>query len=338
MLSLQLDRIPFLPVILDPEQLPQMHLAPNLDDDTAPEAYSERLLQARLASFWQKYSPLIKREYDATATEERYERFCSEFLATLPAVFALEPSKQWDEKLKRLPMQRHILHIAIYERLCRNYRPLLLCGATQIQSLPAYKQVLLSLQRKASAVAALKVLDEVSKLHAKLGGSYSRVPDIVLPTFEAAVLLVYMCQDAQFPGSNVDDPVLARKNDPLGSGRKLLSRERCLQATRDALARLRTLSEVSIMAEGGANVLARLLGDGTASSSPNKALRISNPSSEREARPLSSVDVVPSAVGTPSSSEMGHLGDFLLTHSAVPSPARETLVGGYYISMTSPLE
>jgi hypothetical protein len=347
MLSRQLDRIPFLPATLEPGNLPRMHLAPNLDDDNAPEAFSERLLQARLAGFWQRFPPTLNAEYDVTAAEERYEQFCSEFLATLPAVFALEPSDQWDEQLRRLPIQRQILHIAIFESLCQNYRRLLFCGTTQVQDLPAYKQVLLLSQKKALAVAALKVLEEVSKLHAKLGGSHTRFPGIVLPTFEAAVLLISVCEDAEFPASSVDGPFHTQRLDPLGSGTRYLSRKRCVQATRDALARLRTLAEVSTMAEEGANALFRLLKYENTSSSPKNVPHMFSLSAECAASPLSSANMTqpqqptsdtsswPSSVEPPSSLDLGPLNDFLFTPSAGISPRWETLVTDLQTSTTT---
>jgi len=262
MLSRQLDRIPFLPATLDPDILPRMHLAPTPNGDNTPETFSGRLLLARLAGFWRRFPETSTAEYDAIAAEERYEQFCSEFLASLPGAFALEPDEQWDETSRHLPLQRQMLHTAIFESLCQNYRGLIFCEMNQIQNVPAYKKALLSSQKKALAVAALKVLDEISKLHAMLGGSQTRFPGIVLPTFEAAVLLIAVCEDAEFPAVSVEGSLHTHKIDPLGAGTWYLSRERCVQATRDALARLRILAEVSAMAEEGADALIRLLNDG----------------------------------------------------------------------------
>lgn len=323
MLSRQLDRIPFLPAALDADNLPRMHLTPILDDDNAPEAFSERMLQARLAAFWRKFPSTSYTEYDATATEEKYEQFCSEFLANMPAAFALEPSEQWDEQSRRLPIQRQILHIAIYESLCQNYRDLLLCTAAQVQRLPAYKQVLLASQKKALAVAALKVLDGVSKLHAKLGGSHTRFPGIILPTFEAAVILVGVCEDTEFPAGRVDGPCHTSKIDPLGSGTPHLSRQRCIQATSDALGRLRTLAEVSVMAEEGANALSCLLNERSASSSTSMVQHISSLSAENASSPLDIANLIqahqptgdtsswPASDASPSILDAGALNDFL---------------------------
>ncbi|OCK74320.1 hypothetical protein K432DRAFT_386876 [Lepidopterella palustris CBS 459.81] len=261
LLSRQLDRTPFLPDCLSPENLPRMHLAPNIDDADAPEGYSERLIQARLANFWRSFTPGQGAEYDEAAAEERYEKFCTDFLATLPPVFALKPSEEWDERLQILPLRRQILHITIFDCLCYNFRPVLLRGPNHVQSLPTYKQVLLSSQRKALAVAALKVLDGVSNLHVLLGGSYTRFAGIIFPTFEAAVLLVGLCMDVDFPGQCEDGPPSTLDIDPLGSGKSHVTRGRCRQAVHDALTRLRTLAEVSNMAKVGARTLARLLGN-----------------------------------------------------------------------------
>jgi hypothetical protein len=332
MLSRQLDRIPFLPATLNPDNLPRMHLTPILDDNSAPEAFSERVLQARLAGSWRQFPSSSNAEYDATAAEERYEQFCSDFLSTLPAAFALDPSEQWDEHSRRLPLQRQILHIAIYESLCQNYRRLLFCGTTQLQALPAYKQVLLSSQKKALAVAALKVLDEISKLHAKLGGPHTRFPGIILPTFEAAVVLVGVCEDSEFPASSIGGPLHTHKIDPLGTGIPYLSRERCIQATRDALTRLNTLAEVSTMAEEGANALAYLLNGIDSPNSPNTVPHMSGLNADSAASPLSIANLIqppqptsdafswPTSVETSSRLDMGLLGDFMFTPLSGVSP------------------
>jgi hypothetical protein len=236
-----------------------MHLAP--DDTNAPESYSERLMQARLGNFWRNFAPKQSAEYDALMAEERYEKFCSDYLANLPPVLALEPSEEWDERLQKLPLQRQILHIAIFDSLCHNFRPILMREPNQVRSLPTYEQVLEASQRRTLAAAALKMLDGVSKLHALLGRSHTRFAAIILPTFEAAVVLVSLIMDEQFPGTDLSDegPLRAPNVDPLGWEGTHLTRNRCYQAVQEALARLEMLAEVSTMAETSARTLARLM-------------------------------------------------------------------------------
>jgi hypothetical protein len=253
-----------------------MHLAPNIDDVDVPEGFSERLIQVRLANFWRSFNPGQGAEYDVTVTEERYEKFCIEFLATIPSVFALKPNEEWDDRLKTLPLQRQILHTTIFDSLCYNFRPALLQEPSHVQSLPTYKKVLLSSQRKSLAVAALKVLDGVSKLHAMLGRSHTRFAGIIFPTFEAAVLLVGLCMDVDFPSKDEDSPPSTLAIDPLGAGRPHVTRVRCAQAVYDALARLHTLEEVSKMAEEGARTLARLLGNAPSLHLPNAEPRLAS--------------------------------------------------------------
>jgi hypothetical protein len=238
-----------------------MHLAPNIDDVDVPEGFSERLIQVRLANFWRNFNLSQGAEYDVTVAEERYEKFCTEFLATLPPVFALKPNEEWDDRLRMLPRQRQILHISIFDSLCYNFRPVLLLEPSHVQGLPTYKKVLLSSQRKSLAVAALNVLDGVPKLHSMLGRSHTRFAGIIFPTFEAAVLLVGLCMDVDFPSKDEDSPPSTLAVDPLGAGRAHVTRVRCAQAIYDALARLRMLGEVSNMAAVGARTLARLLGN-----------------------------------------------------------------------------
>lgn len=238
-----------------------MHLGPQVDEPDVPESFSERMIQARLANFWRSFPPRQGAEYDATVAEEWYEKFCDDFLRQLPPVFALESSEEWDERLERLPLQRQILHVAIFDSLCHNFRPLLLSEPGRLQSLPVYKKVLVASQRRALAAAALKTLDGVSKLHAMLGGSHTRFTAVIMPTFEAAVVLVSLIMDVHFPGISLgeDGPPRALDVDPLGWEKAQLTRDQCQLAAQEALARLRKLAEVSNMARAGVDTLGRLV-------------------------------------------------------------------------------
>ena len=265
LLSRQLDRIAFLPGCLSAENWPQMHLGGVSDGDgpavDAPESFTERLLQARLADFWRSIGPMPDRDYDMMIAEERYEKFCREFLTKLPPAFALQPNEAWDKRLAKLPLQRQLLHIAIHDSLCWNFRALLL-RRSHDESLPAYKRVLLGSQKKALAVAALHVLDGVRQLHAMLGGCHTRFAGLVFSTFEAAVLLVYLCMDPLFPVDGYDGPppgAVNTKTDPLRAGIGNFTRHGCIQAVQGALNRLRMLAEVSKMADVGASTLTQLL-------------------------------------------------------------------------------
>ncbi|MCJ1431697.1 hypothetical protein MMC27_001052 [Xylographa pallens] len=276
LLSRQLDRIPFLPCSMGTENLPRMHLAPDIGDVHAPEAFTERVLQVHLAGFWRSFGPSRGAEYDLTVAEERYERFCSEFLTTLPSAFALQPDQKWDERLPALPMQRQLLWMAIFDSVCWNFRQVLLLEPSYVLSLPPYKQVLLLSQKMALAMAALHVLQAVSALHAMLGASHTRYTGIIFHTFEAAVILVGLCLDPDFPGDAGDGPPRAITTDPLGIRTASLTQERCMQAVQDGLNRLRMLADVSNMAEAGARTLARLLGRPTRASAVSHALEGSN--------------------------------------------------------------
>ena len=245
--------------------MPQMHLVPDVDDTDAPEEFTERVLQARLAGFWRSFGSRKGAEYDVIVAEKRYESFCTEFLSTLPSAFALQSNKDWDERLPTLPLQRQVLHITIFDSICHNFRPAVLQDASHIQSLPHYKRVLLSSQRKALAVAALNVLKNVFALHAMMGSSHTRFVGIIFPTFESAVLLVYLCLDQNFPGERGDNHPSVINADPLATGTISLARNECMQAAGEALERLRKLAEVSDMAEVGARILAQVIGKATRS-------------------------------------------------------------------------
>ncbi|PGH34063.1 hypothetical protein GX50_03119 [[Emmonsia] crescens] len=256
--SRQLDRPATLCSYLGPEKMPRMRLGPDVDGTQGLEEFTERILQARLANFWKSTGPNMGSEYDIILAEERYEKLCSDFLATLPSAFALQPDKRWDGRLPMLRQQREILHITIFESLCYNFRPVLLQDLSQVQCLPKYKQALLSSQRKALAVAAQRVLKGTATLHALMGNSQTRFLRIILPTFEAAVLLVNLCMDPDFPRQDETHGPSTIRVDPLGAGMVNLKRDECMQAVSDALKRLQMLAEVSNVAEVGVKTLAQL--------------------------------------------------------------------------------
>ncbi|KAL9025373.1 MAG: hypothetical protein Q9180_007683, partial [Flavoplaca navasiana] len=198
-------------------------------------------------------------EYDPMGAEERYKSFCSTFLASMPSVFALQPDKQWDERLPTLPMQRQLLHIAIFESLCWNFTPTLLQQADQDRQLLGYKRILILHNKQALAVAGLNLLQSVSALHTMMGGSHTRFASIIVPIFEAAVPSLCLCADESFPGDTGGGRSHTLTIDPLGVGITHLSRAGCMQVAQDALSRLQTLAEVSDLAEVGARTLSRLI-------------------------------------------------------------------------------
>ncbi|KAM4065242.1 fungal specific transcription factor [Hirsutella rhossiliensis] len=270
LLSRQLDRIPFLHGRLGPENWPQLHLlkcegggggtGDSIESDVdAPDPFAERLLQAHLADFWRSVGPAQGAEYDVMAAEERYDRFCRDYLSQLPPAFALvDPDETWDKRFPKLPLQRKHLHIAIYDSLCWNFRPLFL---RQPLPLPSYKSVVLRSQIKSLAVAALQVMDGLTQLHALLGGCHARLAGIVSSTFEAAVVLLYLLMDPTFPEdcpSQYTPSPAAIKKDPLQAATPTVTRLGCLQAAQRALKRLKMLAEVSKMADLGASILVQL--------------------------------------------------------------------------------
>ena len=264
LLSRQLDRTALLPRCLSPGSWPKMNLGIVGDangEESSLDAFTERLLQARLADFWRRIGPVAGTGYDMMVAEERYEKLCSEYIGNLPPPFALQPNEAWDKDFPKLPLQRQLLHIALYESMCWNYRPLL-TRLSQEQDLPAYKRMLLDSQKKALAIAALHVLEGVSQLHAMLGGCHTRFAGLVFSTFEAAVLLVYICRDALFPQD--DSPAISntkntRDPDPLQAGIRNFTRQGCIEAVQGALDRLRMLAEVSNVADVGASTLTQLM-------------------------------------------------------------------------------
>lgn len=237
-----------------------MHLVPDLGIGAdAADVFTERVLLAELARCWRSHCPMKGSEYDVLAAEERYETFCSTFLQKLPAVFALQPDKQWDERLPTLAIQRQLLHIAIFESLRWNFRSTLLQTPDQFEHLPRYKKVLIPHNKKALAAAALNLLENVSNLHIMmLGGSHTRYAGVVVPMFEGAVSLLCLCADKDFPGDIVEGRHTI-KMDPLALRISNVTRVECMQAARTALSCLQTLQEVAKFAEVGSRTLARLI-------------------------------------------------------------------------------
>lgn len=90
-LSRQLDRVPFLPDDIVSDALPWLLLVPDTNTDaSAPEIFTERLMQVHLGRFWRSFGPRRKFEYDPLEGEQRYDRFCAEYLPTLSPALALE--------------------------------------------------------------------------------------------------------------------------------------------------------------------------------------------------------------------------------------------------------
>lgn len=260
-MSKKLDRVPFLQENLVAETLPRMHLVPSGDyvdfDCDTPDMFTERLMQVRLARFW-KFESRRNSEYDPTQAEQRYEKFCAEYLPSLPPAFALAPQRKWDNRLPKIPMQRQLLHICIFDSICWNFRPLLLLKPCQIECLAPYKQVLLQAQKKLLAIAALKELETISALHSMFNNCHTRFGVIIVNTFEASVLLLAICTHADFLTDQEDTP-----DQFLGLEESRLTRNRLMQAVKKGLDRLKTLAEVSEIASSGARTLSQLFANAT---------------------------------------------------------------------------
>lgn len=225
-------------------------------ETSAPDEFTERLMQVQLGRFWRKFGPDRRVQYDPTQGEQRYERFCADYLPILPRAFALDPDTRWDKHRPKIAMQRQLLHIAIFDSVCWNFRPLLLLTASQIASLPPYKRVLIQSQKTRLSIAALKELEAVSTLHSMFGGSQIRFSAIIFNTFEAAILLLCLLSQAG------DDQLCLEEDDHeiLGLKVERQSRDETIQAVGTALERLRMLADVSDMAASGAKVITQLLG------------------------------------------------------------------------------
>lgn len=117
--------------------------------------------------------------------------------------------------------------------------------------------------KRALAAAALWLLEGAASLHMMMGASYTRFPGIIAPTFEAAVTLLSLCSDGNFPENELEvvteNGLGTNRVDFLGARASSVTRHDCMQAVRGAVGRLETLAMISNMAEVGARNLASLL-------------------------------------------------------------------------------
>lgn len=254
-LSRQLDRIPFIPNHLVEETLPRLRLIPDISNtptETAtrvPDIFTERLMQVQLGLFWRGLGLQRTSEFDPTESERRYEKLNSEYLVNLHPAFAIaHPDTTLDKAIPKLPMQRQLLYIAIFDSICWNFRPLLLLKPNQVASLAPYKRVLLRSQKQRLGMAALKVLEAVATLHAMFGGSYTRFSAIIFNSFEPAILLLNLCSNADFPFDQDN-----HSTDLMGIKVRLTYRI-AMQAVEQAIHRLQMLADLSDMAASGARV------------------------------------------------------------------------------------
>lgn len=197
-LSRELDREPLLTQTLCGDITPRMSLSPGVDqhDFDGPDLFLERILQLQLSAFWKQHRCMSSPDevYEPLAAEDRLDIFQKEFVNNIPAPFALDlPDRQWDGQMRWLPLQRQLLRTTVYESICQNFRPLLLLQPDEIERLPAYKQVLIETQRRTLACAALDMLEAISTLHNMLEPLQRRSIGVIVPIFEASVLLSCLC-------------------------------------------------------------------------------------------------------------------------------------------------
>ncbi|KAL5044236.1 hypothetical protein BDW71DRAFT_186282 [Aspergillus fruticulosus] len=275
-LSRQLDRVPFLPDNLVADLLPQGRFHPASGADNSHQQkhehdlFTERLLQVHLGRFWRKYPRKQDILYDPTEAEQRYEQFCAEYLPLLPPCFSttaslgsasrgpLHSSSTIPHKV--LIMQRHLLHISIFDSIAYNFRPLLLLTTPQITQLPLYKRVLLQSQKQRLAHAALEELAAVESLHSLFGGGHTRFAAIIFNSFESAVLLLTLVAQVDFPFAQAGEIGSGNERSTI-LGRRVakLTRSRVIYAVEKAHNRLQMLSGANDMAASGAAVVSRLL-------------------------------------------------------------------------------
>jgi hypothetical protein len=218
-----------------------------------------------LAAFWRNNFQSEDKVYDAIVTEERYASFSTTFIAGLQSIFTaldnIEYNRERTAEFSMLLMKRLRLRITIYDSVCWNFRPVLLLQPSDVSGLPPYKRVLITSHIRMLATASLKILDSVATLHYLIDTVHTKCTDIVFYTFEAAVLLISCCTRPQMIESPLQSPssTTTTSDNLLGLHSMNVTRKMRSEAAHGALTRLRSLAEVSGMAQAGVKVLAELL-------------------------------------------------------------------------------
>ncbi|KAL3447615.1 hypothetical protein BJX65DRAFT_89624 [Aspergillus insuetus] len=265
-LSRSLDRVPFLDLKFCTTSLPRMQLTSSHLGSYLVEPFAERLAEARLVKFSTSLPTSPHSTYDCNVAEERYERFCTGFLPTIPEPFALGHHTQshWAEEDSTTgTRQRELLHLALYEYILLNFRPLLSMSNSSVQELPKYKQALLRQHRTILARTALGMLHCTTTLHSLLGQCHTRLSLITFHTFEAATVLVclLLSQTSELIYTTDEGGVgQTCPADPLSSLTPDASPANCLRAVQDAQSLLDVLAQGSPLADVGSRNLARLVG------------------------------------------------------------------------------
>lgn len=231
-----------------------------LNEHPAPPVPIEWILQFQLADFWRQLDLPQGACYDVIESENIYQRFCKEFLATLPPAFSMDPNQCLGGSSPDCIKQRQMIRIAILDSICWNFRSSLFLGRDYMQIVPTFKQVLLSSQRRLLGAAALALLDAISELHDSLGTTHTRFLSITIHTFESAVLLGCLCLFPDFPGV-AEGAASGSDTEPdvLNLNRATITRDRCIDAIFGALTRLKILADVNSVADDGAKTLETLL-------------------------------------------------------------------------------
>ncbi|KAF2197162.1 hypothetical protein GQ43DRAFT_381618, partial [Delitschia confertaspora ATCC 74209] len=195
LLSLALDRTPWIQEDLSLVSFPQMRITSGavISGQGQPDAFTERLLEAKLAKPWESAHAqgTLRRDcYDICAVEEFQENIYKSYILSLPSEFSLHnEDTRWDLELPMLPRQRQMLRITIYASMCHLFQPLFQLDEERISSLPQYKKKFLISQKARLVQFAVPLLDAVFALHDLLGRQRMSMFSLSFFSYHAAVLL-----------------------------------------------------------------------------------------------------------------------------------------------------
>ena len=262
-MSIVLGRWPLIPEQCYTVALPQRMMGPSrLPDDNGPDIFYERRLQIGLA---QIASSILFQSDGKPCTEpatidKQMEILNKDLIQELPSAFRLDnPEEKWDEQMPHFGRQSQMFKISVLATKCMLLRPMIIIPAKEVRAMSASDQMLVAKHRMSLIDVAIQMFDSVLSLHSLMGGKQHWFFLLSFFTLEPAVLLgIYL----------ITPRVGARKrrqgSSALKSSRGTAADEhdkwkQGLQRMKEAVARLRMLSEVSSIARTGFKVLEKML-------------------------------------------------------------------------------
>ncbi|KAL8910438.1 MAG: hypothetical protein Q9171_004276 [Xanthocarpia ochracea] len=322
-MSIILGRWPLIPEERCTVSLPHDAVGNAATDVNAPDTFSERRLQIELTRL---ASDLLsctdgKQSTDPFVIYKHIQRLNTDMIDKLPPAFRINsPDLKWDEDLPNLRRQRQMFRISVFGVSCSLLKPMIVTPAAEAQAMNTADQQLIAKLRVALIEASIQMLDSVANLHELMGGKQNRFFLLSFFTLEPAALLG-MCL-LTLNGYRNDSKQLTTSK---GAKNQLSENQRYWEQGRlklkEALARLRMLSEVSSIARTGLKILENIatqLNKSNSKKRPNEAPHVKTricPAARLPISPVSEDETAWSQSQIPAASKS--TGDVLVTPDAV---------------------